>query len=388
MIRYSLLLKIALLAFILCCTQELIGRTFVHPGGIHSMDDLNRMKAKVAAKEHPWIDAWSLLIADAQAQSTWTASPYTNIGGNVIRQAAARDARAAYLNTLRWYITGSVANADCAVRICNAWSASINQVANGELYQLPISTFMQAAELLRMYPGWAQADQDKFKNMALNYFYQPCHDYLSLCDAHSSWSAPALYSIMGIAVFCDDSIKFDEAVNYFKTGAYSGSIVKGIMESGQLGEMARDQPHAAIGPAAWSHMCQVAWNQGDTTLFSYGNNRMLAGYEYFCKANLNHPVEWVPYNDCTYRWYYMSPSGLCNLNRQTPEFELIYNHYAVRKGIPAPFTHKMANLTRLSQGDYFGYGTLTFTLDGADAPYPPYPIPAVPTNLSATPGVS
>ncbi|MDP4278104.1 MAG: alginate lyase family protein, partial [Bacteroidota bacterium] len=387
--KIALFIKRYLFILVLCLSQGLLARTFVHPGGIHSMDDLNRMKAKVAAKEHPWIDAWNLLITDPQAQSTWTASPYTNIGGNIIRQAAARDARAAYLNILRWYITGSVANADCAVRICNAWSASINQVANGELYQLPISTFMQAAELLRMYPGWAKADQENFKNMALTYFYQPCHDFLSFCDAHSSWSAPALYSIMGIAVFCDDSTTYDEAANYFKTGAYSGCIMKGIMQpSGQLGEMARDQPHAAIGPAAWSHICQVAWNQGDTSLFSYGNNRLLAGYEYFCKANLNHPVEWIPYTDCSYRWYYMSLSGLCNLNKATPEFELIYNHYAVLKGIPAPYTHKMANLTRISQGDYFGYGTLTFTLDGADSPYPPYPIPAAPANLTATPGAS
>src|SRR5437867_2023962 len=73
---------------------------FVHPGGLHTREDLDRMKAKVAAKEHPWIDSWEKLIADPKAQDTYKAAPKANMG--VSRQRAQDDATAAYLNAMRW----------------------------------------------------------------------------------------------------------------------------------------------------------------------------------------------------------------------------------------------------------------------------------------------
>ena len=364
-------------------------QSFVHPGGLHTLTDLDRMKAKVAAGEHPWIDGWNKLIADPLAQKTYTASPKANIGGTGNRQQASRDAHAAYLNTLRWYITGDTTYAACAVRICNAWSSTVNE-ASGELFQLPINNFVQAAELLRIYPGWAPADFARFKTMALTYFYPACHNFLGSCRLTASWDSPACSSIMGIGVLCDDVNKFNEAVTYFKTGAGNGSIMNAITQtSGQVAEMGRDQPHASIGPAALAELCQTAWNQG-LDLYSYSNNRLLAGFEYFCKFNLNHPVDWVPYNDCdNVNWYY---PGMNNpyLIRTSPVYEMVYNHYSVLQGLSAPYTKAMANLTRpeLGDPDFFGYGTLTYTRDALASPYPAYPTPAAPTDLAATPGVS
>lgn len=87
-------------------------RDFVHPGGLHTLKDLARMKEKVKQKETPWIETWELLANDPYAQSSYTARPYTNIGGTGNRQQAGRDAYAAYLNTLYWYITDDVSHAD------------------------------------------------------------------------------------------------------------------------------------------------------------------------------------------------------------------------------------------------------------------------------------
>jgi regulation of enolase protein 1 (concanavalin A-like superfamily) len=71
-------------------------------------------------------------------------------------------------------------------------------------------------------------------------------------------------------------------------------------------------------------------------------------------------------------------------------WELIYNHYAVLRGLPAPYTKKMTELVRPETGswDHFGYGTLTFTLRADASPLPPHPVPPVPEGLSATGGVS
>ncbi len=49
-----------------------------------------------------------------------------NMGNS--RQKASADAHAAYLNAIRWYVSGDEAYARCAVNICNAWSETVNQI--------------------------------------------------------------------------------------------------------------------------------------------------------------------------------------------------------------------------------------------------------------------
>ena len=98
----------------------LAGSEFVHPGGLHTAADLDRMRSMVAAGEHPWIDGWNVLIRDWKAQSDYKALPNPHMGS---RQRAQNDANAAYLNALRWQISGDKANADCAARILDAWAA-------------------------------------------------------------------------------------------------------------------------------------------------------------------------------------------------------------------------------------------------------------------------
>src|SRR4051812_6381737 len=97
--------------FGLVLTSLATAHAFVHPGGLHNQADLDRMKTQVAAGAHPWIDDWNKLIADPQAQNTYTAAPQANMGVN--RQRCSQDAHAAYLNTIRWYISGDTSYADC-----------------------------------------------------------------------------------------------------------------------------------------------------------------------------------------------------------------------------------------------------------------------------------
>lgn len=379
-------------------------QTFIHPGGLHTLADLERMKTNVLAGNHPWIDDWRQLERDPQAQANWKPAAQANMG--VSRQRADLDAHAAYLNALRWYVSGETNHAECAVRICNAWSAKVDQVPQGGdipgLSGIPIFDFALAAELLRVYPGWKAADFNRFTNMMVQYWYPVCHNFLvnhngACVSAYwANWDACNIGALIAMGVLCDNTNFFNEGVEYFKHGKGMGSISNAVpfLYSGGLGqwqESGRDQQHAQLGVGLLGSACQVAWNQG-VDLFGYADNRLLAGAEYVAKCNLSYPVSEIPYtfyNNCSEaRQCNISINGLGRMDR--PVWELIYNHYVVRRGLSAPYSTAMTKLIRPERGsgDHFGYGTLTFTLNAAASPYPPLPIPTVPTGLKAAAGVS
>lgn len=391
-----------LLLWTCLCLSRVTAQTFVHPGGLHTRADLDRMKAKVAAGEQPWLEGWNKLIADSQAQNTYTPAARANMGSS--RQRADADAHAAYLNALRWYVTGDSTYAECAVRICNAWSGAVNQVPTGTdipgLSGIPVFDFALAAEVLRIYPGWAPADFERFKNMMRTYFYPVCHDFLvnhngACIDYYwANWDIANTGALIAMGVLCDDPAIYNEGVEYFKNGGGAGSIKNAVYylhpgNMGQWQESGRDQEHAQLGVGMMASLCQVAWNQG-LDLFGYDNNRLLAGAEYVARTNLSLPVPYITYNNCVnvnQKW--LSINGIGRMDDR-PVWELIYNHYVVRKGLDAPNVKAMAHLTRPEYGsiDHFGYGTFTFTLDQVASPYPPFPVPAAPAGLTATAGNS
>jgi hypothetical protein len=371
---------------------------FVHPGGLHTQADLDRMKAKVESREHPWIDGWNALIQDRKAQSNYKASPNSHMAS---RQRAQDDANAAYLNALRWYISGDTAHADCAVRILNAWSETVNEIPRGTdqpgLSGIPIGTFPIAAELMRSYSGWSAADQVRFKRMLLDYFYPVCHDFLTRHNGHcdsaywANWDTCNMRAVIAIGVFCDDRAKFDEAIEYFKHGRGTGSISNAAnfrFEGGlvQWQESGRDYAHVMGGQGLLFEMCQIAWNQG-LDVFGYDDNRLLGAAEHTAQYTLWKGVPYTYYNNCdNANQYYISPNYHGRLDAS--HFELVYNHYVVRKGLKAPNVKLFAALRRPEPGeiDVLGYGTLTYTLD-AKASRLSSQAPPTPREVIATPGL-
>jgi regulation of enolase protein 1 (concanavalin A-like superfamily) len=371
-------------------------QTFVHPGALHTRSDLDRMKGKVLERTHPWIDGWNLLITDRKAQSNWIAAPAPNMPS---RQRAQDDATAMYYNALRWYISGDVSYADCAVRIANGWSSKVNQRPAGDyLSAIPVGSFAIAAELLRLYSGWSDTDQSNFKRMLLDHWYPKCDEFLRTHggspDSHywANWDTCNMLAVLAIGVFCDDRAKYDQAVEYFKNGRGMGSIKNAVPflypnGLGQWQESGRDQAHAMGGMGQLAEFCQVAWNQG-LDLFGYDDNRLLKGAEYTAQYTLWKGVPYTFYNTAdNARQSYISANYHGRL--QASHFELLYNHYVVRQGLKAPHLKLFAELKRPEDGnvDIFGYGTLTFTLDGKASPYPASTAPLTPMNVSARAGL-
>ena len=372
---------------------------FVHPGGLHSQADIDRMKTKVAASASPWIDGWNVLIQDSKAQTNYKPAPHRHM---MDRGRAQRDASAAYLNGLRWLISGDTAHADCAVRILNAWSKTVAEIPHGNdqpgLGGIPIGTFAIAAELMRSYPGWSAPDQERFKRMLVDYFYPVCHDFLTRHNGRNdstfwaNWDTCNMRATMAIGVFCDDRAKFDEAVEYFKNGRGTGSIRNAApfrFEGGlvQWQESGRDYAHVMGGQGLLMELCQIAWNQG-LDLFGYDDNRLLGAAEHAAQYTLWKGVPYTYYNNSdNANQFYISENYHGRLDAS--HFELVYNHYVVRQGLKAPHVKLFAALRRPEPGeiDVLGYGTLTYTLDAKASPLQAE-TPPTPREVIAIPGLA
>jgi hypothetical protein len=145
-----------------------------------------------------------------------------------------------------------------------------------------------------------------------------------------------------------------------------------INEAGQCQESGRDQQHTQLGLGLLAAACEIAWHQG-VDLYGEADNRLLKGFEYTARYNLGEDVPFVPYVDVTgrYRLKVISSDGRGGLR---PIYEMVWNHYENRRGIPAPFTRRAAEKLRpegvAHAGDHPGFGTLLFTRD-ADVKPPP-----------------
>ena len=391
------------LLLLLTCASQAANAQFVHPGGLHTQADLDRMKTQVAAGAHPWIDDWNLLITDPLAQNTYKAAVRANMGAN--RQRADQDAHAAYLNAIRWYISGDTSYADCAVRILNAWAAAVNQVPTAPapdvygLQAIPMQDFALAAEVLRLYPGWAAADITALKNMFTNYFYPAVNLFLTehngYCISYywANWDAANIGALIAMGVFNDNTAWFNQGVDYYESGPGNGAIMNAVFfrwpgDLGQWNEAGRDQEHDQLGVGLLGYAAQTAWNQG-VDLFGFAGDRLLSGAEYTARYNMSKPVPYKTYNNCVaVQQYWISNNGRGRLDDR-PVWELIYNHYGVLQGLSTPNSKAMAELMRPEHGsiDHFGYGTLTFTLNATDSPLPPAPAPTAPDHVKATAGV-
>ena len=121
---------------------------FAHPAGWHTAPDIARVRAFIASGREPWRSAAQLLLNDTSLTTDFAPSPPTGVGGLVCRtccnvsccppnaSASApchragsggmeRDGMAAYYLMLRWVATADITWADAAMRVLDAWSASL-----------------------------------------------------------------------------------------------------------------------------------------------------------------------------------------------------------------------------------------------------------------------
>ncbi|MDF7797943.1 carbohydrate-binding protein [Pontiellaceae bacterium B1224] len=337
--------------------------TFVHPGLSHKRSDLDRMKAMVEAQIDPWYTSYQTMAAESKASYNYTVQGNTNM--TVLLRDAPKtnlsafesDSRAAYYNTLRWYIEGDSRYADKAVEIFNAWTGLTYMGHTGTRaltssigYQI-----IEAAEIIKStYSGWSTEDIDRFKAMLVypgysntevpatydteGTFYWRAYlfDYVRAGNQEIS----AMRVCMALGIFLDNEIIYDRALRYAKglphrsddlpyssgphtTGSeisndgyrisynytigydiedygFNGVLTNYIWETGQAQESSRDLWHTWWGMHMLGGMSEMAWSQGEN-LWGEADSRILLGSEYhnrYCVSYVHsypdQPTEWTP----------------------------------------------------------------------------------------------
>lgn len=354
---------------------------------LHTQADFDRMAAKVKAGAQPWKGGWDKLVANGHSQSTWKARPMATVirgGTDQNYTVLYNDIHAAYQNALRWKVSGDEANANAARDILNAWSGTLTALNGNADRFLAAGIYgyqcANAAEIMRGYDGF---DLDRFKRMMLNVFY-PMNDHFltkhndaCITNYWANWDLCNMASVLAIGILCDDKGKVNRAITYFKQGEGNGAITNAVpfLHPGGLGqwqEAGRDQGHTTLGVSLMGAFCEMAWNQGQD-MYGYSENRFMQGCEYIAKYNLGQTVPFTTYNWGTgQKCAPQSQTVVAEAGRGSnrPSWELVYNHYAKRKGLTVPNIAAYAERLRVEGGggdygpnsggyDQLGFGTLT-----------------------------
>ncbi|MEP5340960.1 MAG: T9SS type A sorting domain-containing protein [Algibacter sp.] len=347
-----------------------------HPGGWLTQDELTLIRDKVSAQEEPWYSAW-LAIENEDADENYSASVSSTItNGNDFQ----KQGHAAYMLAIKWVASGDQDYATAAINVINDWVniVDIINTSNAPLREGIASNKMaNAAEILAHGfnggSGWSSFHIGK----ARTWFKNVVYPITSTGDKRSmNWGTSCVAGNMSMAVFCDDTTMYNDAVDAFKNGfsntndGCAGVTDYIINADGQCYESGRDQPHSQGGVAHLVETALIAWNQGDD-LVSYSNDRLVAGMEYTAEYNLGNNVSWtsnIP-NNCnlSYNW----PNGISSSGRYnfSPVYVLASSLFT-RAGKYHPFTAEVITKTG-SNGydqpesfntDHPGLGTLTHTL--------------------------
>ena len=263
---------------------------FVHPGVLVSRAQLDFVKGRLQAGAQPWTAAHGQMLASRYASLTRTPAPravvecgsYSNPNNGCTDER--EDAIAAYTDALAWYLTGDARYAKQAIKIMDAWSATITSHPNSNA---PLQTgwagsvWPRAAEIIRYtYTGWPNVD--RFATM-LRTVYLP--KVRGGSNSNGNWELSMMEAAVGIAVFLDDRASYDAAVARYlnRVRAYvylssDGALPRTVPGSGLSGssqiisywqgqstfvngltqETCRDFGHTGYGIAAIAHVAETS----------------------------------------------------------------------------------------------------------------------------------
>jgi len=327
------------------------------------------MRDNVAGGKEPWLSGFRRLKDDRHSAPSYRMQgPLEEVGRNPGRAGEFdNDANVAYQCAILWCITGDPGYAAKSREIIRAWSRQLKRVSGADavlMAGLGPFKLINAAEILRYTdPAWTDEQSAQTETMFKEAIYPVIKNFSSF--ANGNWDTAAIKTMLAIGIFANDREIFERGLRYYVNGSGDGRLTNYIInEAGQCQESGRDTQHSQLGLAHLGDCCEMAWNQG-LNLYAYADNRLLKGFEYTAKFNLGEDVPFVETLDRSGKYRHTRIAIDRNRGRLRPVFEQIYNHYAQRTGITAPWTQQAAEKIRpegaIANADHPGFGTILFT---------------------------
>lgn len=346
---------------LLCAIVPSQAHAYTHPCVPTTREELDTIKASL--NQEPWKQGYAVLAGDGHSQLTYAmqgpATSVSRAGAYDQYLGAWRNDMVAVYNLARmWYFTGNPDYATKAHDILLQW-ANVHTSFTGNESGLDLGDYAVCyaggASILRgTWSGWTEADTTTVKNYFLNVLWPAT---LASGNVLGPANKGALYmaSGIGIAAFCDDTAKFNQIVNLFRTDHAGG--LQNTLPIGEIGETGRDLGHGQGTLSGLTFTAEVAWKQG-IDLYSELDNRLLACGEYYARNTFTTDNPFVPFGTIDYHYFANNPYYYTG-NRGA--FYLLQNAYKNRKGLATPWIDRKLEEQPVDGGNFMYAKTADFT---------------------------
>lgn len=381
-LKISVLLKVGFFCLFLSIGLEMQARKFVHPGILHTTKSIERMRAQIADKEYPAYGSFELLKSHHCSQADYQPfGPFEIISRDGefrhTKSKMEQDFSAIYQNALMWVLTGEKAHAEKSLELLLGYAGTLKRIPETNdaplLVGLEGSKIIYATEMLRhTYKKMTVVQFNEISRMIREVFLPVMENFYHRKPyTNGNWGPIVTKAYMAAAILWDNEEMYDKAVDFYLHANDNGTIAHYISgNTGQIQESGRDQGHCMLGIGALATVCEIAWQQGDD-LYSALDNRLMKGFEYVAKYNLGYNVPFAVWKDVTGKysnWTEISDKGR---GRYMPVFEMVYNHFVIRKGMQMPYTEKVLQQIRPEgyDRDQPAFGSLLFNEAGTKKNY-------------------
>ncbi len=364
---------VSILAAFMLAALPASAKDFAHPGILHTSASIDRMRDLVEARVEPAYGSYIQLRDHECSQPDYQMyGPFKVISRDGeyswTKTKMEHDFSAAYQNALMWAITADERHARKALDVLLAYANTLETIPSTNdaplLVGLEGLKIAYATEMLKhTYPAMGRKDLDKINKMIRTKFLPVMEWFYSVpAYTNGNWGPIVTKAYMALAILWDDEAMYDKAMDFYLNADDNGTIANYIDgETGQIQESGRDQGHSQLGIAAMATICEMAWKQGDD-LYSALDNRLLKGFEYTAKYNLGENVPFRRWTDVTGKYSNWPMISQESRGQFKPVYDMAWNHYAVRMGLPMPYTERVLAIVRPEgyDRDQPAFGSLLF----------------------------